>query len=83
MESASGPPFADIRVHVAIARTLLDEVERQIPPSAQTRIATEQFVEELARLGCRILEAATELARKLDGPSETSQAEGTGGARGA
>jgi len=64
---SSRAPFADIRVQVALARTLLDEVERQVPSSTLAQAVTEQFIEEFAQLGCRILEAATELASGLDG----------------
>jgi hypothetical protein len=53
-----------LRTHAAMVRALLDELERAAPlsdrPSAtdvQPSLA-EQLAEELARLGCRMLECA-------------------------
>jgi hypothetical protein len=46
-----------VREQVAIVRALADELER-LTAQGRMRGRCEQFVEELARLGCRILETA-------------------------
>lgn len=51
-----------LRSQAAFLRALLDEVERLAPASSGDEGFSEQIVEELARLGCRSLEAASELA---------------------
>jgi hypothetical protein len=57
-----------LRTHAAMVRTLLDELERAAPLSApmsttdvQPSLAA-QLAEELARLGCRMLECAAVVA---------------------
>jgi hypothetical protein len=50
--------LADLRSQAACVRALLDEVERVVPAGAAAGAAGAQLVEELARLGCRFLEAA-------------------------
>jgi hypothetical protein len=53
-----------IRVHAALVRALLDELDRLAPiserrPDAERFVAlSEQHAEELGRLGCRIVECA-------------------------
>jgi hypothetical protein len=50
-----------IRKQAAIVRALADELEHLAPQGA-TGSLREQLVEELARLGCRILETAAKLS---------------------
>jgi hypothetical protein len=53
-----------LRSHAATARSLLDELDRMVPVSGARRnedallALREQLAEELARLGCRLLECA-------------------------
>lgn len=51
-----------VRGQAAFLRSLLDEVERLTPGAVGDGIA-DQVVEEIARLGCRSLEAAAELTQ--------------------
>ncbi len=51
-----------LRRQAAYLRALLDEVERAAPASPHEENFSEQVIEELARLGCRSLEAASELS---------------------
>jgi hypothetical protein len=68
---ASSPQddFAPLRTHVALARSLLDELERIVPEPTTTRRASasiavsDQLAEELGRMGCRLLECAASLAQ--------------------
>jgi hypothetical protein len=56
--------LARLRSHAATARSLLDELDRLVPPSGAgheegARLELQQqLAEELARLGCRLLECA-------------------------
>jgi hypothetical protein len=56
--------LGQLRTHAATVRTLLDELERATTSSdrlARTdrqRLLAEQVAEELARLGCRVLDCA-------------------------
>jgi hypothetical protein len=52
----------EIRLQASVVRVLLDEVEAADEPE-HSHAPREQFIEELARLGCRILETASALAR--------------------
>ena len=52
----------EIRLQVSVARALLDEAEAIEPQFCDG--AREHFVQELARLGCRILETASVLSTK-------------------
>jgi hypothetical protein len=69
--TASSPQddFAPLRTHVALARSLLDELERIVPEHTTTRRASasfavsEQLAEELGRMGCRLLECAASLTQ--------------------
>ncbi|WP_394846059.1 hypothetical protein LZC95_01180 [Pendulispora brunnea] len=57
-----------VRIQAAMVRTLLDEVERLVPPSGLQglqRAATRQLPEELARLGARLVDLAAEMANGL------------------
>jgi hypothetical protein len=49
-----------LRTEVAIVRTLADQIELLVSPRYAKRLS-EQLVEEMARLGCRLVEAAAEL----------------------
>lgn len=57
----------EVREHVAAARALLDAVEGVTPVSATEQASgaeqAELAIEELARLGCRIVELASHLSR--------------------
>jgi hypothetical protein len=58
--------LAHVRSQAAFVRSLLDEVERVAPQvSVAPGIVSAQLVEELARLGCRFLEVASELTRSV------------------
>lgn len=54
--------LSQVRDHVEVARVLLDEVERLVPRSTNAS-PSEHVAEELARLGCKIVELATALSR--------------------
>jgi hypothetical protein len=58
--SSSG--LSAVRSQVAVARALLDELERAASPADASAIG-EQVTVELSRLGCRVLEAAAALAK--------------------
>jgi hypothetical protein len=58
----SKPPLALVCNQAALARMLLDEQEGIAPRFDSARAPSAQAIEELARLGCRILEAAAILA---------------------
>jgi hypothetical protein len=47
---------------------LLDEIERVVPSGQACEGLSRQLVEELARLGCRTLEAAEALLEVVDEP---------------
>jgi hypothetical protein len=55
-----------LRRQIAVARTLLDELEESVPSSPASIATSEQFVEELKRLGTRVLDAAASLAEHQD-----------------
>lgn len=55
--------LAAVRSQAAFLRSLLDEVERLAPMSPVHESFGDQIIEELARLGRRSLEAASELTR--------------------
>ena len=54
---------------LAVIRTIADEFERSVRNGSPGAALREQLVEELARLGCRSLEAAAEMT-KLDAGEE-------------
>jgi hypothetical protein len=57
-----------LRSYAATARSLLDELDRLVPVSGARRnqealaVLGEQLADELARLGCRLLECAASVA---------------------
>ena len=53
--------MVNLRAQVAFVRTLADQVE-QVSRAADVDALGTQMVEEMARLGCRLLEAAAALA---------------------
>jgi hypothetical protein len=55
--------LARVRSQVALLRTLVDRAEYLALPG-KTHGLDEQLVEEMARLGCRLLEAAALLAER-------------------
>jgi hypothetical protein len=57
--------LSGVRSQAAFVRALLDEVERAVPSGCDEPVS-EQLVEELARLGCRFLEAASALTAAAD-----------------
>jgi hypothetical protein len=60
-----------IRKQTACARALLDEVDRSLPQGSEPELSA-QLVEELARLGCLLLDAASRLSADLDNPAPAS-----------
>lgn len=64
--SPASAALGELRSQAAFLRALLDEVERLAPASSSEQGLSEQVVEELTRLGCRSLEAASELTRVVD-----------------
>jgi hypothetical protein len=65
-----GAEFIRVRGHAATVRALLDELERFVPAWRVTvhEVAPElreQLAEELARLGCRLLECAEQVTKGL------------------
>jgi hypothetical protein len=62
---ADEPPVLTTRRQIAIVRTLADELERCLDRGRAALALREQLVEELTRLGCRSLEAAADLAKRL------------------
>jgi hypothetical protein len=53
--------IAELRAQLAVVRTLADHIEHLARPG-DTKGLGEQVVEEMARLGCRLFEAAAALA---------------------
>jgi|SRR5579872_4075351 len=66
---AADPRLARLRSQVALVHTLADHVER-LTRFGEADGLGEQLIEEIARLGCRLLEAAASLAESP--PSEDS-----------
>ena len=56
--------LARLRAQVAVVRTLADHIEHFARPD-NTDGVSEQLIEEMARLGCRLLEAAASMTRAL------------------
>jgi hypothetical protein len=67
--------LARLRSHAALVRALLDELDRLAPLSARSCEAAqfpavgEQLAEEVARLGCRMLESAAAMTGKRSRPA--------------
>ena len=55
---SSHEPMASARTQAAIVRALVDEVEHAIANSNAEHWMQAQLIEELARLGCRIIDVA-------------------------
>lgn len=61
--------LSEVRERVALARSLLEQVDRLVPVSETEQASSpgqglaEHVAEQLARLGCQIVEVATELSR--------------------
>jgi hypothetical protein len=55
-----------LRRQIAVTRTLLDELEDSVPSSSALIATSEHVVEELKRLGTRVLDAAAILAEHQD-----------------
>jgi hypothetical protein len=58
---AAEPQLVNLRSQVAVVRTLADQVE-QLSRAADFDGPGAQMVEEMARLGCRLIDAAAALA---------------------
>jgi len=63
------PELLRLRSHAALVRALLDDLDRVVPFAGGGResLLGGQLVEELARLGSRVLECAAALADAEDG----------------
>jgi hypothetical protein len=59
-----------LRHQIAVARTLLDELEDSVPSSFSLRARSAQVIEELRRLGTQVFDAASVLAEHQDGDRE-------------
>ena len=59
-----------LRRQIAVARALLDELEDSVPSSLSSIATSAQVIEELNRLGTRVLDAATVLAEHQDSDRE-------------
>lgn len=70
-ERSTTNDLAPLRRHVALARSLLDELERFLPPSSTiprldaSLAVGDQLAEELGRMACRLLECAAFLTGDL------------------
>jgi len=58
---AAEPRLVNVRSQVAVVRALADQIE-QLSRAADVDALGDQMVEEMARLGCRLLDAAAALA---------------------
>jgi hypothetical protein len=69
---ASSPEdeFVPLRTRAALARSLLDELDRALPMDGTTQrhavsiALREQLAEELGRMGCQLLECAASLTHE-------------------
>ncbi len=65
-ETGPRPTLMRLRNHAALVRTLLDELDRVAPPAGGAMAVNlgvvGQVAEEVARLGCRMLECAAAMA---------------------
>lgn len=59
-----GAALGRLRNQAALVRALVDEFERLAPSDGEGLLVCDQLLEELTRLGCRILETAAALARE-------------------
>ncbi len=53
------------RRQIAVVRTIADELERCLRDGRDVHTLREQFIEELAKLGCRSLEMAADIAGSI------------------
>jgi hypothetical protein len=60
---AADPRLVRVRSQVAVIRTLADRADHLVR-SGEAGEVSEQLVEEMARLGCQLLEAAASLTEK-------------------
>ena len=72
-------PLALLRRHAALVRSLLDELDRTLPQWKVTDAfeaagVREQLVEELGRMGCRLLECAASLTEVVLERQQAGQA---------
>jgi hypothetical protein len=61
--------IVELRRRAAFARALLEELDHLVPQSstdARDEIVSQELIEELTRLGCRILECAATMARDFE-----------------
>jgi hypothetical protein len=71
-----GPHLAHVslRQQIAVVRTLLDELDDGVPSSGNLPQASDaQVVDELIRLGCRVLDSAALLAERYEAEREENQ----------
>jgi hypothetical protein len=68
------PTMRRLRNHAALVRALLDELDRVAPPAGAglgvQQCVAAQLAEEVARLGCRMLEYAAAIAVSDDVSSD-------------
>jgi hypothetical protein len=65
-----------LRRHAALVRTLLEELDRIVPSAgAREDVLAEQLIEELTRLGCRILECTATMIHPPESEEPTVGAE--------
>jgi hypothetical protein len=65
----AGLGLARLREQVAVVRTIADHADYLAQPENADGFS-EQLIEEAARLGCRLLEAAAAMTTSLRGPRE-------------
>ena len=65
---ATSGQLEEVKAQVAVIRTLLDEVERFVHMTQMAHSLGEQLVQEMDRLGCLLLGAASSVARALGEP---------------
>jgi len=71
-----GPQLAhaSLRQQVAVVRTLLDDLDDGLPSSGNLPQAPDAHViDELIRLGCRVLDSAALLAKRYEAEREENQ----------
>jgi len=68
------PAHASLRQQIAVVRTLLDELDDSVPSSGSLPQAPDaQVIDELIRLGCRVLDSAALLAERYEAEREENQ----------
>jgi hypothetical protein len=67
------PTEASLRQQIAVVRTLLDELDESVPSSGNLPQAPDaQVIDELIRLGCRVLDSAALLAERYEAEREAN-----------